>query len=395
MRSKTLAVASVSLVVIAGAVVAGAAVAQETPIRYSANQPVAGQTYVIVKPNDTVYGLGREFGVRPADIIAINNIAPPYHLTVGQQVILPDQGVVVTTTAQRAQTGAIRGEPAPQAVAAVRQSQQPRLIKVSASRPDDIDYTTEPPASDVVVLERLDAIYTVKQGDTMYSLASRFGMSIEELAQANNIAVPYTIAVSQRLVIPGAVEAPVTTQVAAASLERTIPSATRTPEAERAARELGYIPAVAETNDLDQEGILISKTGDSRFSWPLRGAIIDSYGTSDEGLRNDGINIAAPIGAPIRAAADGEVIYTGAELEGYGNLLLLRHEDGWVSAYAHADSIVVKKGDKIRQGQVVAKVGKTGDVAAPQLHFELRHELQPRDPLAALEGRDLKAVSVD
>ena len=117
-----------------------------------------------------------------------------------------------------------------------------------------------------------------------------------------------------------------------------------------------------------------------------------NYGLDGNGRRNDGINIAAPVGTPIRAVDDGEVVYRGSDLEGYGNLLLIKHTNGWVSAYAHTDAMLVRKGEQVRKGQVVAKVGTTGSVAQPQLHFELRHDLKPADPIAALQGRDARAI---
>ncbi|MHA7873321.1 MAG: murein hydrolase activator EnvC family protein, partial [Hyphococcus sp.] len=122
----------------------------------------------------------------------------------------------------------------------------------------------------------------------------------------------------------------------------------------------------------------------SMFAWPVRGAVIAEYGSGDVGRRNDGVNIAAPAGTPVRAAADGEVVYRGSELDGFGNLLLVKHTDGFVTAYAHNDAMLVKKGDKVRQGQVIAKVGESGAVTSPQLHFEIRQNLKSVDPIALL-----------
>ena len=120
------------------------------------------------------------------------------------------------------------------------------------------------------------------------------------------------------------------------------------------------------------------------FEWPLRGAVVSGFGMGELGRRNDGINIAAPAGSAVRAAAPGEVVYRGSELDGFGNLLLIKHEGGYVSAYAHNDAMLVRKGDRVRQGQVIAKVGQTGDVTSPQLHFEIRRELKAVDPTSLL-----------
>jgi murein DD-endopeptidase MepM/ murein hydrolase activator NlpD len=114
--------------------------------------------------------------------------------------------------------------------------------------------------------------------------------------------------------------------------------------------------------------------------WPLRGEIVSDFGGKPGGLQNDGINIGAPRGTPIRAADNGTVVYAGNELRGFGNLLLIRHRDGWVTAYAHAEELLVKRGDQVRRGQAIARVGSTGNVATPQLHFEVRKGSRPLNP---------------
>jgi murein DD-endopeptidase MepM/ murein hydrolase activator NlpD len=123
----------------------------------------------------------------------------------------------------------------------------------------------------------------------------------------------------------------------------------------------------------------------SRFRWPARGRVIASFGKRPDGTHNDGINIAVPHGTDVHAAEGGRVAYAGSELKGYGNLVLIRHDNGWVSAYAHADQILVKRDDVVRRGQVIAKAGKTGTVDQPQLHFELRQGAKPVDPMPHME----------
>ncbi len=119
--------------------------------------------------------------------------------------------------------------------------------------------------------------------------------------------------------------------------------------------------------------------GDGTFQWPVRGRVVSDFGSYASGQRNDGINISAPYGEPIRAAANGTVSYEGNELKSYGNLVLMRHDNGYVTAYAHADHFIVSKGDRVTRGQVIGYVGNTGDVSGPQLHFELRRGA--RDPI--------------
>ena len=116
----------------------------------------------------------------------------------------------------------------------------------------------------------------------------------------------------------------------------------------------------------------------------MNGKIISSFGAKKGGLHNDGINIAAARGAPVRAAENGIVAYAGNELRGFGNLLLIKHADGWTSAYAHNDRLLVRRGDQVRRGQIIARVGSTGSVTSPQLHFELREGSEAIDPLRLL-----------
>lgn len=125
-------------------------------------------------------------------------------------------------------------------------------------------------------------------------------------------------------------------------------------------------------------------TGNGQFGWPVQGKIISKYGATADGLRNDGVNIAAPAGAPVVAAADGVVAYAGNELRGFGNMILIRHADGWVTAYAHSQSLTVKKGDVVKRGQTIARVGQTGNVTSPQLHFEIRKGTSAQDPMKYL-----------
>jgi murein DD-endopeptidase MepM/ murein hydrolase activator NlpD len=125
----------------------------------------------------------------------------------------------------------------------------------------------------------------------------------------------------------------------------------------------------------------------ARFAWPLPGKVIATFGPAGGGLHNDGINIAAALGTQVRAADNGVVAYAGNELRGFGNLLLIKHADGWTTAYAHNDKLLVQRGDTVTQGQVIATVGRTGNVDAPQLHFEVRKGTQAMNPIEFLAAR--------
>jgi len=124
--------------------------------------------------------------------------------------------------------------------------------------------------------------------------------------------------------------------------------------------------------------------GGPAFRWPLRGRVVDNFGAKVNGAPNDGIDLAVPEGTPVRAAEDGVVAYAGNELKGYGNLVLVRHANGFVTAYANASELLVKRNDQIHKGQVIAKSGQSGTAANPQLHFEIRKNSAPVDPMQYL-----------
>ena len=129
----------------------------------------------------------------------------------------------------------------------------------------------------------------------------------------------------------------------------------------------------------------VASAGGQKFRWPVKGRVIASYGPRSDSTHNDGVNIAVPMGTEVLAAEQGVVAYAGSELKGYGNLILLRHDSGWVTAYAHNEEILVRRGDKVKRGQAIAKAGKTGTVDQPQVHFELRQGQKPIDPTPHME----------
>ena len=156
--------------------------------------------------------------------------------------------------------------------------------------------------------------------------------------------------------------------------------------------QLGKPPSAAPTRTVSKGTLApIGRAADSNapaFAWPVSGPVISDFGAATNGQRNDGINISAPMDTPIHAAASGTVTYSGNELKAYGNLVLIRHDDGYVTAYAHTDKILVVKGQSVTRGQVIAYSGSSGDVSSPQLHFEIRHDTHPVDPKELLAARE-------
>ncbi|NQU57596.1 MAG: M23 family metallopeptidase [Rhodospirillales bacterium] len=208
--------------------------------------------------------------------------------------------------------------------------------------------------------------YVVVRGDSLSAIAASQNVDMYAIARLNGLKPPYTINIGQRLVLPA------TSRVRLVSIPTTeAPAAKRTSLSTKARPKQKTVEAPP------------ARTGKG-FLWPLRGKIVSTYGGKSQGLKNDGINIAAPRGAQVVAAENGVVAYAGNELRGFGNLLLLKHTGGWITAYAHNETLLVKRGDKIKKGQAIAKVGSSGSVQMPQLHFELRKGKKAIDPIKYL-----------
>lgn len=201
--------------------------------------------------------------------------------------------------------------------------------------------------------------HTVKPGDTLYRIGKAYGIEYAELARANGLQNPDRIEVGQELVIPHAT--------------RALPVEVITPTQSRDDR-----PAPAE---LPHDRV--------PFVWPVDGTVIGTFGERGD-VHHDGIDIAAPAGTPVRAARSGRVLYSD-ELRGYGKLLILEHDDGYATVYAHDRTNAAAVGAVVRQGDVIAEVGDTGDSAQPSLHFEVRRDNVARNPLFYLPPRHAAA----
>jgi murein DD-endopeptidase MepM/ murein hydrolase activator NlpD len=247
--------------------------------------------------------------------------------------------------------------------------------------------------------------HLVQSGDTAWNIAHRYGLSVERTA-ANGGST--NVKLGQRLVIPGGAGAAPQSGVQLASPARAgHGSAALPPDASSTAAAAAEPPSSRNSQHQDlqfrrpagQQLALARKpaaralaaaqpsvTDDnaSGFRWPVRGRIISGFGKKANGERNDGINLAVPEGTQVKAAEDGIVIYAGNELKSYGNLVLIRHNTGWVSAYAHNSKLQVKRGEAVKRGQVIALSGMSGGVTTPQVHFELRKDATPVDPLQHL-----------
>ena len=308
-------------------------------------------TTIIVGTSDTLEVLAQRYHVTPAAILAANGYKGPRVLSPGQQLIIPPPG------------GAA---PVPVAAAPAPVS-KPATVAVAAA-----------------------SVHVVNPGDTLASIARRNHISVAELARANSLEPSAKLKLGTKLTVPvkTAAAAPAPTAPVAAQPVATLPApGTRMAAAQPQSARL----AQANPTPEETEAVAPAKASEATgalptFRWPVRGKVITGYGAKTNGKSNDGINLAVPEGTPVKAAEDGVVAYSGNELKGYGNLILIRHSNGYVTAYAHASELLVKRGDTIKRGQVIAKSGQSGEVGSPQLHFEIRKGSTPVDPLQFLNG---------
>jgi murein DD-endopeptidase MepM/ murein hydrolase activator NlpD len=226
-------------------------------------------------------------------------------------------------------------------------------------------------------------VHVVRSGETLNSIARIYHKPVTVIARANNLPVNASVRRGDRITIPKIKEAsqPAPARAEPAGSNTTLamaePSQTVRIAAEPPATSSGQDNAV---KSAEPAGSLPG------FRWPVRGRVIVAFGPKPNGVQNDGINLAVPEGTPIKAAEDGVIAYAGNELKGYGNLVLVRHSNGFVTAYAHASDILVKRGETVKRGQVIGHAGQTGNVTSPQLHFEIRKGATPVDPSQYLSG---------
>jgi len=250
---------------------------------------------------------------------------------------------------------------------------------------------------------------TVQGDQNIYAVAQANNASMREIIVLNNLQPPFTIKPGQQLILPAGANG------VSATAKEVMPSVTSAPAGDIEAVPLAPVQAapvqsqveslnsplppskpVATTVTASPSSALTptpsppppvpeSKPSSASLpsvdmKWPAQGPVLSKFGPKGQGLNNDGVNIGAPKGSPVTAAANGIVVYSGNEMKGFGNLILIRHEGGWVTAYAHLDRMLVNKDAIVAQGDMIGTVGKTGNVPSPQLHFEIRYNGKPVDP---------------
>ena len=383
----------------------------------------AGGSYVTMRQGETLDTLSNRYGVPVSAIRQTNNYTAGRVPAAGERVLIPVYNRQTAATAPTAAPTPARA-PAPQtlvpptaarpAVAAqpVRTVATTRVTATPSPLPPQHMTTgtiptttaaprTTPPAPVPPVAQRepapqpnggvkLVGAYTVKKGDTLASIARTYGVSEQALRERNNLRSA-AVAPGQQLLLPAGTKLMLkTSQAPAAPTQKPTAVAEAKPAAPAPAPKVAS--AAKDTAKIDQkaaETIAVArepapaaddKEASGSFRWPVRGRVISEYGTRANGEKNEGINVSVPEGTSIKAADGGEVIYSGNELKGYGNLVLVRHANGYVTAYAHASELLVNRGDKVDRGQIIARAGATGSVSQPQLHFELRKGQKAVDP---------------
>src|SRR5262249_50406072 len=297
-----------------------------------------GGTAIIVAPGETIDIIAQRHGVPATALIEANSLPPGAAVRPGQRLVIP-RYVGGAPAAPSASAAAARPSPAPPAA-------------LSPTQPATVTGTS--------------GLHVVAAGDTLYKISRTYGHSVAELAKANNIEPTATLKIGDRIVIPGAsgtkaaskgapkgaqpLAAPSTAKAAAP--KATPAKATPAPKAEPSQQA-----AVVTPGEETPTPVVAKPDGTPSFRWPVKGRVIAGFGPKPNGQQNDGINLAVPEGTPIKAAEDGVVAYAGNELKGYGNLVLIRHANGYVTAYAHAKELLVKRGDQIKRGQVIANSG--------------------------------------
>jgi murein DD-endopeptidase MepM/ murein hydrolase activator NlpD len=319
-----------------------------------------GGTPIIVRTDETIDTLARKHGVPASAIMKANGIANPASVGPGHRLVIPRYNRATASAATAPlQTGSV--------------------MRAAAAG-------------------KGGGMHVVAPRETLHSIARLYGKPVSAIATANKISTQTRLKIGDKLVIPGVrVASPPVAQPAppAAASRHPTPASVAAPKIAQAAppkaaaeptSKARIHAAVSDTAGTSGASPTAEVTGSApTFRWPVRGRVIAGFGPKTSGQQNDGINLAVPEGTPIKAAEDGVVAYAGNELKGYGNLVLVRHSNGFVTAYAHASELMVKRGDSIRRGQVIGKSGQTGNVTSPQLHFEIRKGATPVDPVPLLD----------
>lgn len=329
----------------------------------------AGGTYVTMRQGETVYNLAKRYGVPANAIMEANNISDPKGVSAGTQVIIPtyiySRTAPISTpdnnVAVRSASSNIGGRSEfPMSIAPVP-SKRPQGVQVASIAPTMAQVASPVSSS---------GHYVVASGDTLSSIAQSAGTNVATLKSLNGLSSD-NIRLGQKLMIPGADSNAVQVQKVSA------------PQNDPVVQPKAANKSIS-TIDSSSTASAPANTGVEALRWPVRGRVVSSYGSNVGGKGNDGIDISVPRGSTVKAAENGVVIYAGEGLKEFGKTVLVRHDNGLVTVYGHLDKISVQRGDNVSRGQNVGASGMTGSAKQPQLHFEVRKNTTPVNPMTYL-----------
>jgi len=341
----------------------------------------AGAARVTLRPGETIATLADRYGVPQKELLKANGLTQPTDAAPGQLVIIPTFG---GPNAARAAADA-SGLPADGRKPILPGDQQ-QNVAVLPNAPNSRE-KQQVQASAATGKAATGAgegagSYVVKPGDSLVRIAKANGVSVDELKKANGLTTG-NIRIGQALAVPAkGNKSTATAQVAADPVKTASVPANGQPAGYTAP---AATKSVTEVAAVKSDTTAPEMTGIGKYRWPARGAVIANFGSNIDGKRSDGIAISVPQGTPIKAAENGVVIYAGNGLKELGNTVLVRHDDGKVTVYGHADSLSVQRGQKVQRGQTIATSGMTGNVKRPMLHFEVRKDAAPVNPITFLE----------
>ncbi|MBO7643084.1 MAG: peptidoglycan DD-metalloendopeptidase family protein [Alphaproteobacteria bacterium] len=379
---------------------------------------------ITVARGDTLYVLAKKYDTSVDELAKLNNLNEPYKLLVGQKLRI--------RAATKPDVIEQKAKPVPESKPEkiVEKTKEPPKEKPKEPVKETVKEKPKESHKATTTRVEVDEI-TVAPGDTLYSLSRQYSIPVNDLAVMNNLSVPFSLYAGQKLKVPDLASAPVrpatkpTPKPLADNKDAkpvSQPKKETKPQPEKQqAKQPDNKKSVAKqptqkqrvdakkpeqkqqqpkpkqtttatkkttkatTNIAPKKTPTIAARSSSKFSWPVRGKILSNYGAKTNGLFNDGINIAGTIGAAVLAAENGVVAYAGNEVKGMGNLVIIQHSDGWMTVYAHMDSMNVRRGTRVSVGQKIGTVGKTGKVDKPQLHFEVRKGTRAYNPIQYLK----------
>lgn len=313
--------------------------------------------FVIVKKGDTIFSLSKKHKKSVKDLININNLKSPYLLSIGQKIKLVD---IKNFT---------------------KKNEIENIKEVKQIKPEII--------KPVVVSKKQLIEIKVENKETLYSLSRKYSIPVNELAVINKLSPPFILIPGQVLKVPKISSVDKQTDTIKVIDKNKMSKFVYAPKIaihkenkynKEHKKEVKKI-----SSDPKQKLPIIANRSSNLFSWPLRGKILSAYGIKSNGLFNDGINISGNIGTKVSSSENGVIAYAGNELKGMGNLIIIQHSGGWMTVYAHLDTMKVRRGIKVRVGDTIGTVGKTGKVSSPQLHFEIRKGSKAYDPYKYLK----------